>query len=123
MPRRPTRAAVVLSFVVLTLSSSGAIGAQQPAQQPARDSATRPKPFVVAGERAGPSQFPRVTNAEVKPLVAGQLDWQHYHANDEINAFMRQWADRYPDIVSLYEVGRSFGGQPIWQLTLTNKKT
>jgi hypothetical protein len=119
MPRRRTRAAGLLSFVVLTLSSSDATEAQQPA----RDSATRPKPFVVAGERAGPSQFPRVTYAEVKPLVAGQLDWQHYHANDEINSFMRQWADRYPDIVSLYEVGRSFGGQPIWQLTLTNKKT
>lgn len=87
------------------------------------DTASRAKVLVIAGERAGPSVFPLVNYPETRPRVPGQLDWQHYHTNDEINFFLKQWAERYPDIVSLYEVGRSFGGVPIWQLTLTNKKT
>ncbi|MEX2178368.1 MAG: M14 family metallopeptidase [Gemmatimonadaceae bacterium] len=93
------------------------------AAQQARADSTRPKIFVVPGERAGASVFPLANYPETKPLVEGQIDWRHYHTNDEINFFLRQWAERYPDIVHLYEVGKSFGGVPIWQLTLTNKKT
>jgi hypothetical protein len=104
---------------LLGLSAHNTLAAQ--AQQQSRD--TSRKVFVVPGERAGTSVFPLVHYPETKPLVSGQIDWQHYHTNDEINAFMRQWAERHPDIVSLYAVGKSFGGVPIWQLTLTNKKT
>jgi hypothetical protein len=87
----------------------------------ARD--TTPKVWIAPGERAGTSVFPRVNYPETRPLKWGEIDWQHYHTNDEINYFLRQWAERYPDIVQLYEVGKSYGGVPIWQLTLTNRKT
>ena len=87
----------------------------------ARDTAS--KVWVAPGERAGTSVFARVSYPETRPLKWGEIDWQHYHTNDEINFFLRQWAERYPDIVQLYEVGKSFGGVPIWQLTLTNRKT
>ena len=110
----PIRLTILLSLVAL------APVAAQPQQQ-SRDTAR--KVFVVPGERAGASVFPLTNYPETRPLVPGQIDWQHYHTNDEINAFMRQWADRHPDIVSLYTVGNSFGGVPIWQLTLTNRKT
>ena len=93
----------------------------QAAAQQSGDTAR--KVFVVPGERAGASVFPLVNYPETKPLVPGQIDWKHYHTNDEINFFLRQWAERHPDIVQLYEVGTSFGGTPIWQLTLTNRKT
>jgi hypothetical protein len=105
--------------ILLSLAALAPIAAQP--QQQSRDTAR--KVFVVPGERAGASVFPLTNYPETKPLVPGQVDWQHYHTNDEINAFMRQWADRFPDIVSLYTVGNSFGGVPIWQLTLTNRKT
>lgn len=92
------------------------------AQQPSTPDSTR-RSYVVPGERAGTSVFPLTNYPETRPLVPGQIDWKHYHTNTEINAFMREWAQRYPDIVELYTVGKSFGGEPIWQLTLTNKKT
>lgn len=105
--------------ILLSLAAFAPIVAQP--QQQSRD--TTRKVFVVPGERAGASVFPLTNYPETKPLVPGQIDWQHYHTNDEINAFMRQWAERYPDLVDLYAVGNSFGGVPIWQMTLTNKKT
>ena len=79
--------------------------------------------LVVPGERHGTSVFPLANYAEVKPLVAGQIDWQHYHTSAEIEEFMRKWAQQYPDLVDLYSVGKSFGGRDIWQMTLTNKRT
>lgn len=105
--------------ILLSLAALAPIAAQP--QQQSRDTAR--KVLVIPGERAGTSVFPVTNYPETRPRVPGQIDWQHYHTNDEINAFMRQWADRHPDIVSLYTVGRSFGDVPIWQLTLTNKKT
>ncbi len=81
------------------------------------------KIYVVPGERAGPSIFPRTNYPEVRPLVAGELDWKHYHTSAEIEMWMRKWAEQYPDLVELYSVGQSYSGRPLWQLTLTNKKT
>ena len=34
---------------------------------------------------------------------------------------MRKWAYDHPNIVDLKQVGTSFGGKPIFQLTITNK--
>jgi len=79
--------------------------------------------LVVPGERHGTSVFPLANYPEVKPLVPGQIDWQHYHTSAEIEEFMRKWAQQYPDLVELYTVGKSFGGRDIWQMTLTNKRT
>ena len=79
--------------------------------------------LVVPGERHGTSVFALANYPETRPLVPGQLDWQHYHTSVEIEEFMRKWAQQYPDLVDLYSVGKSFGGRDIWQMTLTNKKT
>ena len=81
------------------------------------------KVFVVPGQRHGPSVFPRVDYAETRPKVPGQMDFQHYHTSAEIEMWMRRWAEQYPDLVDLYEVGQSFGGRSIWQMTITNKRT
>jgi hypothetical protein len=115
---RPTILAVIGTLIVAV---PGTAQMQDAANAAPRDTAK--KVLVVAGERAGPSVFPLTEYAEVKPLVPGQIDWKHYHTSAEIEAFMRQWATRRPEIVELYEVGKSFAGRPIWQLTLTNKKT
>lgn len=99
-----------------------ALHAQNSGTDTARPDSAR-KVLVVPGERAGPSVFPLVNYLEVKPLVPGKLDWKHYHSSAEIEEFMRRWAKDHPGIVSLYSVGKSFGGRDIWQLTITNKKT
>ncbi|MCK7489691.1 MAG: hypothetical protein MZU79_05220 [Anaerotruncus sp.] len=85
-----------------------------------------PKPtkaYVVGGIRHGISFFPKADYAFAKPKAAGELDFLHYHTYDEVNAFLRQWAADYPDLVDLYSVGKSFEGRDIWQITITNKAT
>ena len=51
------------------------------------------------------------------------MDFGHYHTNDEVNAFLIQWAKEYPQLVDLYSVGKSFEGRDIMQITVTNKNT
>jgi hypothetical protein len=83
----------------------------------------KPGPYVVAGARDGASFFPRVDYPETRPLVPGRMDFKHYHDYEEGLSFLRQWEKEYPDLVSLYSVGRSYEGRDIWQITITNKKT
>ncbi|MHB0962926.1 MAG: M14 family metallopeptidase [Gemmatimonadaceae bacterium] len=82
-----------------------------------------PKVLVVPGVRSGASAFPLTNYEQVKPLVAGQMDFKHYHTSVEIEEWMRKWAKDHPDFVDLYTVGKTFGGRDIWQLTLTSKKS
>jgi hypothetical protein len=92
---------------------------------PARDRAAASAPAVhrVGGVRDGVSVFPKVSYAQMKPLVAGQYDSSHYHAVEEVIALLNAWATKYPDLVELYSVGKSFEGRDIWQVTVTNRKT
>jgi hypothetical protein len=77
----------------------------------------------VGGVRDGVSAFPQVDYPQMKPKVAGQLDFAHFHSYDETVELMRAWAKQYPDLVDLYSAGRSFEGRELWQFTITNKKT
>jgi hypothetical protein len=106
---------LVVAGLMLVAGANGGMAQQ-------RDTAG-PRVWVAPGERHGASAFPLTNYAEVRPLVEGEIDWKHYHGSHEIESFMRDWAERYAQIVDLYEVGRSFGGRPIMQLTLTNKST
>ena len=105
----------------LALVAAAHLHAQGPATETARDTAR--KVLVVAGQRAGTSVFPLTNYAETKPLVAGQIDWKHYHTSAEIEEFMHKWAKERPELIDLYVVGKSFGGRDVWQMTITNKKT
>jgi hypothetical protein len=107
----------------LALVATAHARAQAPAAETARDTATARKVLVVPGQRAGTSVFPLTNYVETKPLVAGQIDWKHYHTSAEIEEFMHKWAKERPDLIDLYVVGKSFGGRDVWQMTLTNKKT
>ena len=62
----------------LALVAAAHLHAQGPATETARDTAR--KVLVVAGPaRAARASFPLTNYAETKPLVAGQIDWKHYH--------------------------------------------
>lgn len=77
----------------------------------------------VGGKRHGLSIFPRVDYLETKPRVVGQMDFAHYHKDEEVSYFLKKWASEFPDLVELYSVGKSFEGRDIWQMTITNTKT
>jgi hypothetical protein len=51
------------------------------------------------------------------------LTFDRYHTVDVMYTWLRRWAERYPEMVELYEVGRSYENRPILQVTLTNRAT
>ncbi|HEX6250475.1 MAG TPA: M14 family metallopeptidase [Gemmatimonadaceae bacterium] len=78
---------------------------------------------TVAGERHGISYFRRIRHPGVEYTAGDRITFDRYHTMDVMYAWMRRWAERHPGIVDVYEVGRSFEGRPILQMTLTNKAT
>lgn len=45
-----------------------------------------------------------------------------YHAFDEMTAFLREAAQKYPDLIKLYSIGKSYQGRDVWLLEITSKK-
>jgi hypothetical protein len=82
-----------------------------------------PKVYTVGGLRHGLSFFPRVDYEATRAKVKGEMDFGHYHKYDEVVEFLQKWEKDYPNLVSLYSVGKSFEGRDIWQITITNKGT
>ena len=79
--------------------------------------------YTVSGERHGPSFFKKYNFPEVEYSAGDVLNFDHYHTVEVMYHWYRVWAEKYPDIVDLYEVGKSFEGRPILQMTITNKET
>jgi Zinc carboxypeptidase len=77
--------------------------------------------YTVPGERDGTSTFPTVRYRQLQPKQPGVMDFEHFHSEAEMNWWMRKWAYEHPDIVELDQLGTSFGGKPLLQLTITNK--
>jgi hypothetical protein len=59
----------------------------------------------------------------VQYVPTDTLDFDKYHSLDVIYSWLSKWENEYPDIAELLEVGKSYEGWPIFQMTLTNKKT
>jgi hypothetical protein len=116
---------VCLSVFVLTLLVGTALvvttSGQGQFQRETGPVATKPM-YRVEGRRDGMSAFPKVDYPQMKPLVAGQYDPKHFHNLEETIALLKMWTEKYPDLVDLYSVGKSFEGRDIWQITITNKK-
>lgn len=78
---------------------------------------------TVKGARHGISYFKKHQYPEVEYEAGDELTFDRYHTADVMYGWLKKWAEKYPDIVDLYEVARSFEGRPILQVTLTNKET
>ncbi|GAH65178.1 unnamed protein product, partial [marine sediment metagenome] len=78
---------------------------------------------TVKGERHGISYFKLHTYNEVEYEIIEKLTFDKYHTAEVMYAWLDRWEKKYPDIMEVYEVGRSFEGRPIIQVTITNKKT
>lgn len=50
------------------------------------------------------------------------LDFKHYAAPEEINLFLAQLEERYPQLVETYEIGRSWQGRPIMAMRVANEE-
>jgi len=88
---------------------------------PEQDTAS--KFYTVKGERHGVSFFKKHYFKDVQYFPTDKLAFDVYHSPDVMYHWYRQWAAKYPDIVDLYEVAKSYEGRPILQMTITNKKT
>ncbi len=79
--------------------------------------------YTVSGERHGISFFPEARLKGVQYETGDVLSFDTYHSLNVIYDWLEKWADEYPGLIDLYEMGRSFENRPIMQITLTNKKT
>lgn len=87
------------------------------------ESDTSRKNYTLSGFRHGVNFFPKVQLPQVQYEAGESLDFKKYHSADVIYTWMHRWAEKYPGLIDLYEVGKSFEGRPILQMTITNKKT
>jgi len=126
---RAAEAAFAGLLTILIAAASGSASAQTipPAHPPAtvpseaeRDSLR----FVIRpDDRHGPSHFARVRHPEVQYEAGATLSFDRYHTVDVMYEWLRRWAERHPNLVELYQVGTSFEGRPIMQITVTNQQT
>ncbi len=79
--------------------------------------------YEVGGYRHGISFFPKTKHPHVEYIPGKSLEFDRYHSAGVVYYWMEKWAADYPDLVDLYQVGESYEGRPIIQMTLTNKKT
>jgi hypothetical protein len=121
MKRLPHSRTIILISAALPIFCGA--GSLQTQETPRVETSKKVDYHSVGGYRHGPSYFKKVRYAEAQPLKKGELDFSHYHSYEEVNSFLRTWADKYPDILELCVAGKSFEGRDILQLTLTNKKT
>lgn len=84
---------------------------------------SKEKNYSLSGARHGVSFFPKVKLKSVQYIAEDNLTFDIYHSEDVINIWLHRWSDKYPELIELYEVGKSYEGRPILQMTLTNKKT
>jgi hypothetical protein len=87
------------------------------------ESDTSRKNYTLSGFRHGISFFPKVRIKSVQYVAGDSLSFDRYHSSEVIYTWLKRWAASYPHLIDLYEVGKSFEGRPIFQMTLTNKKT
>lgn len=87
------------------------------------DKGTKEKNYILSGERHGVSFFPKIKFKSVQYVAGDSLSFNTYHSADVIYTWLKRWAEKYPELIDLYEVGKSYEGSPIFQMTFTNKKT
>jgi murein tripeptide amidase MpaA len=49
------------------------------------------------------------------------MNTNHYFTNEELEAQIQRWAEAYPRLLQVNEIGKSHEGRPLWLLTLTNQ--
>lgn len=55
-------------------------------------------------------------------MVEG-FNWDKYLKYAELTAFLKELCEKYPDLASMYSIGKTWQGRDIWCIEVTNKKT
>lgn len=63
--------------------------------------------------------LPTMPAAQEAPWIA----FDHYHTLAEIDAYLHAVEARYPELVTLHEIGTSRAGRPIWAVDINNPAT
>lgn len=82
-----------------------------------------PKNYTLSGFRHGVNFFPEIKLSQVQYEAGEILSFDRYHSAEVVYSWLQKWSEKYPDLIDLYTVGESYEGRPIFQITLTNKKT
>jgi murein tripeptide amidase MpaA len=56
-------------------------------------------------------------------FLENMMNFNRFFNNAELEAIIKEWAEKYPKLVKTSEIGRSYQDQPIWLLTITNQET
>jgi hypothetical protein len=114
----------VAAAVMLVLPLAGAPASGQAPPPPVPPEAERDSQYYhLVPERHGVSYFRRVRHPQVRYEAGDALRFDRYHTVDVMYEWLARWAAQYPELVELYEVGRSYENRPILQVTLTNRAT
>jgi murein tripeptide amidase MpaA len=49
------------------------------------------------------------------------MDFNRYFSNIDLETTIKGWAEKYPNLVQVSELGKSYEGRTIWIITVTNK--
>jgi hypothetical protein len=110
---------IILLLLFLPASLSGQSAGTDSVPACGHDSKT----YTLLGFRHGISFFPAVRFPQVQYKTGDTLDFGRYHSLNVIYSWLSKWQEKYPRLVDLYEIGKSFEGRPVMQLTITNKET
>ncbi len=110
---------IIIGFLLISTLLFAQSGG--PGPQPGNGKKT--EQYTLTGFRHGVSFFPKVKFDGVQYESTDTLGFDRYHSLDVIYSWLVKWEKDFPDLVELYEVGKSYEGRPLLQMTLTNKKT
>ena len=118
------RSSLFPALALLVVAAAPALGQTTPPEHPPAtvgpESGRNAQIYVLESlGRHGPSHFPRVRHPEVEYEAGETLTFDRYHTVDVMYTWLERWAEWYPDIVELYQVGTSLEGRPILQVTLS----
>lgn len=114
--------ALILGFLS-PLATPGPASGQMGGFRQAAPPDTAGKWVTIPGKRHGVSFFPRAVHPEVEYEAGSTLTFDRYHTVDVMYEWLHRWEERYPNLIDVYEVDRSFGGLPILMATVTNEDT
>ncbi len=108
-------------LAVLCSAAQFAVAGKLQDEEGAQSEEQKPEWYTVGGERHGVSFFRSEKFPEVEYEAGDRLTFDRYHTVDVIYTWLNRWAEKYPNLLQVYEVGKSFEGRPIVQVTLTNR--
>ncbi len=110
-------------FIAGILLISSLLSAQRSGTGASSGKEQKTEQYTLYGFRHGVSFFPMVKFDEVQYKSTDTLGFDKYHSLDVIYSWLEKWEKDFPGLVDLYEVGKSYEGRPVLQMTVTNKKT